>query len=106
MLGPGRRGAGISVPGEPGIFPEKTEELRNQNLQSGTTSQMWAYPSPPLSKPPFFLLENDSKAKSYLAGQPRSESCSSLLALKLFALPLGLPGRHTLKRVLGAEPNM
>lgn len=60
-----------------------------------------SYQSPPLSKPPFFLLENDSKAKSYLAGQPRSQSCHSLLAMNLFALPLGLPGCQTLKRVLG-----
>lgn len=45
-----------------------------------------SYQSPPLSKPPFFLLENDSKAKSYLAGQPRSQSCHSLLAMNLFPL--------------------
>ena len=28
--------------------------------------------SPPLSKPPFFPLENDNKTRSYLAGQPRT----------------------------------
>ena len=40
--------------------------------------------SPPLSKPPFFLLGNDSKARCQLAGQPRSQSWSCLRARNLF----------------------